>query len=172
MGSVARAVVHRCERPVLVARAPTHSLHDVIVATDGSEHATKALEFTRRLPLPVAAQKSVLHVVRPYKPVPDFLYIDREEHERTLAEIHKKQEGLGADVLADAKDRLLADGPAVETVLRAGDPAAEILRLADEQEADLIIAGARGVSWIEGLFLGSVAERLLKTARCSVLIVH
>jgi nucleotide-binding universal stress UspA family protein len=53
-----------------------------------------------------------------------------------------------------------------------GDPADEILRLAEEREADLIVAGARGVSFLERLLVGSVADRLLKYADCSVLIVH
>jgi nucleotide-binding universal stress UspA family protein len=172
MGSVARAVAHRCERPVLVARAPEHGLHDVVFATDGSEHAAHAVEFARRLPLPAAARQTVIHVVQPYRPVPDFLYIDRDEHRRTVAEIHKKQEELGAGVLTDARDRLAELGNSVATELRAGDPAAEILRVADERKADLIVAGARGVSWIEGLLLGSVADRLLKEARCSVLVVR
>jgi len=53
-----------------------------------------------------------------------------------------------------------------------GDPAEEILSLAQEPRADLIILGARGASLIRGLVVGSVADRVLKSAPCSVLIVH
>jgi nucleotide-binding universal stress UspA family protein len=56
--------------------------------------------------------------------------------------------------------------------VRTGNPATEILELAERRRADLIVAGARGVSLLEGLLVGSVAERLLREARCSVLIVH
>jgi nucleotide-binding universal stress UspA family protein len=56
--------------------------------------------------------------------------------------------------------------------LLTGDPATEILRVAEERNADLVVAGARGVSLIERLLVGSVADRLLKEAPCSVLIVH
>ena len=41
-----------------------------------------------------------------------------------------------------------------------GDPATEILALAEERQADLILAGARGASFVEGLLMGSVADRL------------
>ena len=66
--------------------------------------------------------------------------------------------------------------------MREGDPAQEILKLGAEPEpvtsakpeveADLIIAGARGVSLLERLTVGSVADRLLKHAPCSVLLVR
>lgn len=172
MGSVARAVAHRSERPVLVARAPANGLHDILVATDGSQHAKHAVAFAGRMPLPETAQQTLVHVARPYRPVPDFLYRDREEHRRAVAEMQQKLEERGAALLAEAKVALAETDRLVPTELRVGDPAAEILRLADERKADLIVAGARGVSWIEGLLLGGVAERLLKEAHCSVLIVH
>ena len=69
--------------------------------------------------------------------------------------------------------------PAGRAVLRKpvpavleGDPAGEVLRLAQTRGADLVIAGARGVSMIEGLLVGSVADRLLRKMPCSVLLVH
>jgi nucleotide-binding universal stress UspA family protein len=172
MGSVARAVAKRCECPVLVARAPGNELREVIVATDGSEHASHALRRAATLPLPDTAHRTLVHVVRPYKPVPDFLYMDAAEHEAAGAEVHRKQREIGAAVLEEAQEELNRLGKAASTELRVGEPATEILRLAGELNADLIIAGARGVSFIEGLLMGSVAERLLKEARCSVLIVH
>lgn len=200
LGSVARMVAKRCERPVLVARAPQTGIREVIVATDGSAHATHAIQFAARLPLPEGAQQTVVHVVRPYKPLPQPMFIDREEHQRTVAEVRRKQQEIGTSLVVAAATSLatlekaappdytaagnLNWGPegalfwrpsgrgAPRTELRVGDPATEILELARERKADLIVAGARGVSFIEGLRMGSVADRLLRHARCSVLIVH
>jgi nucleotide-binding universal stress UspA family protein len=53
----------------------------------------------------------------------------------------------------------------------AGNPADEILAIADAFDADLIVVGARGMRGVARLLLGSVSERVLRHARCPVLIV-
>jgi nucleotide-binding universal stress UspA family protein len=90
----------------------------------------------------------------------------------TLAEVQQIQQESGASLLAAAQAELAKGARPSRVELREGDPTTEILRLAEERNADLVVAGARGISWIEGLILGSVADRLLKEALCSVLIVH
>ena len=72
----------------------------------------------------------------------------------------------------EARAVLEAAWEQASAVVRVGDPADEILHLATEQDADLILCGARGVSLIRGLLVGSVADRLLQSAATSVLIVH
>jgi nucleotide-binding universal stress UspA family protein len=172
LGSVARTVAKRCERPVLVARAPRSDLREVILAVDGSDHAAHAVQFGACLPLPEGARRTLVHVVRPFRSYPDYLYLDPEEHQTAVQEVRRKQDEIGAGVLGEARQRLAAWGARAETELLVGDPATEILRLARDRNADLIVAGARGVTLIEGLLMGSVADRLLKDAPCSVLIVH
>jgi nucleotide-binding universal stress UspA family protein len=184
LGSVARAVAKRSARPVLLARAPQDGLHEVIVATDGSEHATHAVRFAARLPLPEAARRTIVHVVRPYRPFPESLYRENgplqggspwDGYHESVADVRRKQEGIGASIVAAASASMTAAGAltnAPGTELRVGEPATEILALARERNADLIVAGARGASFMEGLLMGSVADRLLRHARCSVLIVH
>jgi nucleotide-binding universal stress UspA family protein len=51
-----------------------------------------------------------------------------------------------------------------------GDAATEILNFAQNINADLIVAGSRGLSQIQGWLLGSVSRKLVHYARCSVLI--
>jgi nucleotide-binding universal stress UspA family protein len=172
VGSVARAVAKRCERPVLVAREPTNRLREVIVAVDGSDHATHAAQFAARLPLPEDTERTFLHVVRPQMANPEDLYLDPKAHAAGTAEVRQKQGERGAAILEEARRRLADGGARAATELRVGDAATEILRFANERHADLIVAGARGVSLLEGLLTGSVADRLLKDARCSVLIVR
>ena len=86
-------------------------------------------------------------------------------------------------VLTDVdRDRLLADtkafiaaetapGVAIEAVVREGSTVAEILDKATKMKADLLVMGTHGRSGFERLLLGSVAEKVLRKARCPVLTV-
>src|SRR5262249_37723834 len=90
-----------------------------------------------------------------------------------MVEAVERQRRKEAEALLEkARETLAATGRRVTTVIIEGDPATAILDLAAEHEADLIIAGARGDSLVRRLTMGSVAERLLKAARCSVLIAR
>jgi nucleotide-binding universal stress UspA family protein len=59
----------------------------------------------------------------------------------------------------------------VRHVLLEGDPAAEIVRYAEESAVDLIVMGTHGRSGLERLLMGSVAEKVMRDAPCSVLVV-
>jgi len=63
-------------------------------------------------------------------------------------------------------------GVAVETAIREGDPADEILAYAEEIEADAIVSGTHGRSGIKRRLIGSVAERLVRHATCPVMTVR
>jgi len=69
------------------------------------------------------------------------------------------------DALADA-------APRIETLIRPGSPADEIVDAAKELGADMIVIGSRGWGEIRSVLLGSVSERVLHLARCPVLIVR
>jgi nucleotide-binding universal stress UspA family protein len=60
----------------------------------------------------------------------------------------------------------------VETIVRGGTPADQIVRAADELEADLIVIGGRGKGAMEAIVLGSVAYRVLHHAPCPVLVTR
>ena len=59
----------------------------------------------------------------------------------------------------------------VETVTVRGDPAASLLSMAQQTQCDLIAVGTQRHSVLERLIVGSVATRVLRSARCSVLAV-
>jgi len=67
--------------------------------------------------------------------------------------------------------RSLAGETAVETVTLAGKPAVEIVKFAISHEIDLIVIGTRGKRGLERLLLGSVAESVIRSAGCNVLVV-
>ncbi|MGV3722907.1 MAG: universal stress protein, partial [Actinomycetota bacterium] len=172
LGSVARNVAKHSRLPVLVARNPKGALARVVVATDGSEHAMNAVAFAARLPLPPAAELAAAHVVRPYAPFPGILPTDRPEFNAAVLEVNRQHLAAGEALVAEARSRIEAAGKVTSGHVLKGDPAAELLTLAETQGADLIVAGARGASLLEGLLVGSVADRLLKDAPCSVLLVR
>ena len=59
----------------------------------------------------------------------------------------------------------------VEHLFQRGDPAPEIVRLAQEQDVDLIVMGTHGRGWLGRLLMGSVAEQVVRNAPCPVLTV-
>jgi nucleotide-binding universal stress UspA family protein len=59
----------------------------------------------------------------------------------------------------------------VRHVLLEGDPAAEIVRYAQEMTMDLIVMGTHGRTGLERMLMGSVAEKVMREAKCSVLVV-
>jgi len=61
-------------------------------------------------------------------------------------------------------------GTSVQTLVRAGTPLREIVAAAREEKADLIVMGTHGRSGLEHLLVGSVADRVVRTAPCSVLL--
>jgi nucleotide-binding universal stress UspA family protein len=172
LGSVARNVAKHARRPVLIARAAPNGLRQVVLGVDGSPHAAQAVEFLARLPLPTAAEVTVAHVVRPYDPHPRLALGGAEAILQAAGELNFARREAGEQLVAAACARLEAAGKRCSPSLPEGDPADALLKLAADRGADLIASGARGVSLIQGLVVGSVADRILKSAACSVLIVH
>ena len=84
-----------------------------------------------------------------------------EAEERIVAVAQKRLEAL-----------LKTSGePSLERIVVAGQPKQEILRIAEQEKADLIVMGAHGHHGLSGL-LGSTTDRVAHRASCDVLIVH
>jgi nucleotide-binding universal stress UspA family protein len=166
LGSVAREVSQQAPCPVLVAREPRNALREIVVATDGSEHARHAVERAAEFPASPESCFTVVQVVRSFQPVAVFAGGD------TPPEAEPEEAAAARRMAEEAAAVLSAAGRTARVEVRAGDPTGEILRLAEERRADLIIAGARGVGFLKGLLVGSVADALLKQAPCSVLLVR
>jgi nucleotide-binding universal stress UspA family protein len=136
-------------------------LHTVLHPTDFSERSEYAFRLACSLARDYGARLVVLHVATP----PLALYgegVILPEPEAHLAEARKRL------------DQLEAPGPGVrlERRLAEGDPAAEVLRLAREVGADLIVMGTHGRTGLSRLLAGSVAEQVMRRAACPVLTVR
>jgi nucleotide-binding universal stress UspA family protein len=172
LGSVSAEVVDEAGRPVLGARRDD-PFRRVILADDGSATSARALAAVAGWPVfadAVIGVTSVAHVTAPLHSAvaPTVYWAALEDYRRSVEDARETRDM----VLRDASEALWAAGRSVRLLPREGDPAAEILEVAEDQEADLIVLGSRGETGLARLLLGSVARNVLYEAACSVLIVH
>lgn len=132
----------------------------VVVAVDFSTASIEAAHMALRL-LAHGGQMTLVHV-RPHfeHPTADWQAWD-SDYSRTLPPLFEQLQGQ--------LDR--PDGVTVDHVVVRGDPAPAFLAYAQKVQAELIAMGTQRHSVVERLMVGSVATRILRTARCSVLAV-
>jgi nucleotide-binding universal stress UspA family protein len=150
-------------------------LKTILAATDGSDHALNAVRLAADLAAHYRA-KLVLVLAVPPGGAPAEL--------RRMAEVEHL---VDADVAADparvsraiverildqaasvARDQLAEQ---VTTRLETGEPVPVILHAIEEEHADLVVMGTRGLSEIKGLLLGSVSHKVAQLAPCPCLTV-
>lgn len=134
----------------------------ILVPVDGSEHANKAMQYALDLAKKYEAKVTLIHIVaRPLYAYDAAIAVDVSSS--LLAE--------GREILRRAQEMLDRLGFSAESKLVEGNPAEEILRLADSEQSDLIVMGSRGLNPVKAFFLGSVSNRVSHYAKCPVLIV-
>jgi nucleotide-binding universal stress UspA family protein len=139
-----------------------------ILAVDGSDNSYEAVHVMNYLAR--AEQLTLLHALDVPRPAyPEMLPEVAEELYKTLEQSMRED---GERLLKRVESLLpLHAGPTTKQ-LRIGSPAKTILSMAEEQKADLIVMGARGLGPIKERLLGSVSHRILTLAPCSTLIVN
>jgi nucleotide-binding universal stress UspA family protein len=141
----------------------------IVVGTDGSETAGKAVREAIGLAKAVGAS---LELVSAYEPVPSQRL--REESRQVPEDLQwmvNPREDVDA-TLREAADLVEAAGVSVRTYAREGDPADAILDVAEERGADLIVVGNKGMTGAKRFLLGSVPNKISHHAPCSVLIIR
>jgi nucleotide-binding universal stress UspA family protein len=86
--------------------------------------------------------------------------------------VFEAQRKWAADTLAERAVALAAEGVSARGVLKVGVPWQEIVRLAADEKADMIVMGTQGRTGLDRLLLGSVTERVVRQAPCPVLTVR
>lgn len=132
----------------------------IIWATDGSEHADRALELARSLVSENGGSLLALHSVE---------YVVAKGGATELADVEERKEKIRQQVADLEAAGIRAEFRAVEGGTTGA--AHTVARVAGEENADLIVAGTRGHTPLAGLLLGSVTQRLLAIAPCPVLVV-
>jgi nucleotide-binding universal stress UspA family protein len=133
----------------------------ILVPVDGSAYALKAVETACDLAKAQAPAAVILAAVATQIPeLEEGVYI--AEKMKAQAEI----------ALAKAKDAAKAKGIDAAVILGIGaSPAQEIVQLAKDQQADLLVIGSRGLAGKTRSFLGSTASQVVTYSPCSVLVV-
>jgi nucleotide-binding universal stress UspA family protein len=140
----------------------------IVVGTDGSDTAKEAVRQATELAKQTGAE---LEIVSAYDPVPASRL--REERLEAPADIEHTV-GPSEDVdaiLAESAREAEQQGVTVRTHARQGEPADVILDVADDQKADLIVVGNKGMAGARR-FLGSIPNNVSHHAPCSVIIVR
>jgi nucleotide-binding universal stress UspA family protein len=135
----------------------------VLVAADGSPEATAAAQWLAALPLPDDATGLVLTAVQLPASALDI---------PTVAEFKQALLDEGAATARAGAALLAPRFSALETRVVSGDPRAEIVRVAREWAADLVVVAARGLGAVATAVLGSVSLAVVRHAPCAVLVVR
>ncbi len=137
----------------------------ILIPTDGSDTANKAVKHALGLAKALNSKVYGIYVVdiSAFAGLPEEIVWDsmknllRDESKRALGYIeeHAKKEGVE-----------------FEALVKEGVPAEEIVKAASEIKADLIVMGTSGRTGIDKFLLGSVAEKVIRTAPCPVMVVR
>jgi nucleotide-binding universal stress UspA family protein len=169
LGSNAERVARLCDSTVLVVgRAPKARYRRPLVAADFSAMSERALEWALRVAQPAGGVDVVHAFDAPWVP----LLRETGWTPNDLDAYLDETEARAQDQLADWSARLPDVGVEVRCHLRVGDPRRIIRQEAEEIGADLIVMGTHGRAGITRLLIGSVAESLVRTAACDVLVVR
>jgi nucleotide-binding universal stress UspA family protein len=169
LGSVAERTLQHAPVPVLVVREDeseaSKEISTILFATDFSDHAARAERVVAEWATKLNAQVEVFHAIRetavlfaPYA-VAGSSDFEGEMHDAASKRMEKVLE------------RLRLSGVCAKSKIVYGLASEEITKRALSRGADLIVIGARGYSTFQRFLLGSVAERVLRQAHCSVLAV-
>jgi nucleotide-binding universal stress UspA family protein len=136
----------------------------VLIAYDGSECADAALADLRRAGLPKEAHAIVLSVIESWLPRPSDLELLKsfDKREDVLALTRRASERIGS---------LMPDW-LVEPLIGFGSPASVIIEKADEWRPDLLVVGSHGRNMAGRYFFGSVSQKLVLEARCTVRVAR
>jgi nucleotide-binding universal stress UspA family protein len=135
----------------------------ILVPTDGSSSAFLAGKHAVYLAKSLGASVLALNVVDS-----DLAFSAGIHYADEVAELEK------SGIEATARIKMLCDeaGIPVKEIMTKGSPAPGILKVADDEHADLIVMGTVGMSAVERVLLGSVSDKVSRLATCPVLLVR
>lgn len=136
------------------------TIKTILHPTDFSERSACGLPLACALARDHGARLVVAHVVEPPMPI-NYEGVVIPTQDTDVETVRAKLQEL-----TDRDPKVRAEGIVVE-----GNPAVEILRLAEKLKCDLIVLGTHGRTGLSRLLMGSVAEQVVRKARCPVLTV-
>jgi nucleotide-binding universal stress UspA family protein len=169
LGSVVQGVVQLSPQPLLIARPGASAVRRILVGFDGSAPARKAIRFLTGLSLSGPTEVQLVHV------------LDSGDGRRGSGKKRGRDETGGAEErrhaeakksLVSCADSLVDCGLDVRVEIAVGPAAARLQEIARDEKADLIVVGSRKPSAAAHYLIGSTAEKLVRHAPTSVLVVR
>lgn len=181
LGSVAEKVLHASPKPLLLVRpaaseaamqvqlhlAPAQVYRTILVPLDGSPFAEQALDQARQLASLTGAELVLVTVMLGSA---NYMSETVDTEPWAMADRHTA-ERLGA-YLADTAEQLRAAGLSASTQLVYGYPPEEILKVGEQEQADLIVMATHGRGGLQRLWLGSVALKMVQASSLPILVVR
>jgi len=153
------------DEPLLTAAASPFKIKKILVPIDFSDCSRKALQYALAFAKEHEAAITLLYVVPPPAyPVGEFGGL---EYGNLISDMRTGGEKQLAELAAE-----IGHAVTVESEVRTGGPAAEIVAAAQESAADIIVISTHGHTGFKHVLLGSVAEHVIRGAPCPVLVVR
>ncbi|MEN9575256.1 MAG: hypothetical protein RL514_3111 [Verrucomicrobiota bacterium] len=153
------------EAATRTAGKPSLKVKRILVPIDFSDCSKKALQYALPLAREHRAALTLLYVVSPAYGGAEFGALNYVELEATMQASGETQ--LAKLVAAEGRS-----GVVMDTLVRVGSPALEILAVAKSLPADLIVISTHGRTGLKHVFLGSVTEQVVQRAPCPVFVVR
>lgn len=131
----------------------------ILVPVDFSEESLNAVAYARDLAKQFEAELLLLHVIEPI-------------HFITESEVYTQQRHLSQAQLGRLAEALREEGQRFRNMIKGGIPSKVIVETARSARASLIVMGTHGRSGLAHAVIGSVAEKVVRTASCPVLTVR
>jgi nucleotide-binding universal stress UspA family protein len=141
----------------------------ILAGTDGSDPANRAIDLAARLARGVSGNLTIAHITGLFDPdAEELAQLSSSEHISPGTFVNEMAE----QILAMASERARSLGVSdVQLVSQVGDVATSIIDVARKDKTDIIVVGKRGMGRLPGLLLGSVSQKLVSMAHCSVTVV-
>jgi nucleotide-binding universal stress UspA family protein len=168
LGGVSQKVATYTPCSVLIVKEPPATLDRILLALDGSDESAKTVQFLARAPFKDRVRVTAVmvwpgHHAGLFGPVRGL---------RDMRSAAKTARARGEELLRSITAPLTTGPYAVETEWLQGDPAFSLIEAAARHQAQMIVLGARGMKAVKRFLLGSVSQKVLVHAPCSVLIVR
>lgn len=138
----------------------------ILVPVDGSKYSTEGLRVAADQAKAKGAEVQLVHVA------PFIAGMDLELSAHKRDDIMEELKKNGEEILKKAGDFLKSEGVQAKTVLAtAPSVPEEIIKIAEAENADLIIVGSRGLTGAARFMLGSTASKVVRYSPCSVYVV-
>ena len=141
-------------------------LSKILVPVDGSDNSFRALEHATFLATKIQeAQITAVYII---EDLPSLYIYSPKTMEKVRADYKRES----TKILERCKEMANKSGINIHTVLFEGDPASKIIGYSEMEKFDIIIMGSRGMGKFKEVILGSVSNKVLHHAKCSVMLVR